>query len=124
MKFKCDECGAPTDNDQSWDLETLYTEGKPRRIEVHRCDKCEERFHRKIDWQSEGEAWNECTIICPYCGYEYEEYDAYAFEDGTHEEVECDGCGRKFDLEVETRREFSTKRSLCEMPDDYEGSEE
>jgi DNA-directed RNA polymerase subunit RPC12/RpoP len=61
----------------------------------------------------------EDNVICPYCGYKYDDYDAYCFQEGDTPEVECEACGRKFDLEVETRRVFSTKRSLCEMPDNY-----
>lgn len=112
--YKCTRCGAPTDNDQSFTVSTGY------RCEVHRCDECDRRLTREIHWTSEGEAINENTIICPYCGHEYESYDAYDFDEGTTEEVECEMCGRKFDLEVETRRLFSTKRSLCELPDDWE----
>ena len=32
--------------------------------------------------------------------------------------VECPECGNRFDVEVENIRYFSTKRSLCNMPDD------
>jgi DNA-directed RNA polymerase subunit RPC12/RpoP len=117
-KYKCTKCGAPTDNDQSF--EVIPIGGKePHRVEVHRCDKCDKRFHQELDWESEGETINENELTCPYCGYEYDTYDAYGFREGDTDEVECEACGRKFDLVVETRRVFSTKRSLCEMPDDY-----
>jgi hypothetical protein len=33
--------------------------------------------------------------------------------------VERPECGKKFDVEVEEKRTYSTKRSLCEMPDNY-----
>ena len=111
--YKCTRCGEPTDNDQSFALSTGYF------LEVHRCDKCDKRLHQQIEWENKGETFREDEIICPYCGYTYESYDAYGFDEGTTPEVECDGCGHKFDLEVEERRTYSTKRSLCEMPDDY-----
>lgn len=119
-KYKCQECGAPTDNDQSFTVPANITGGEPCRYEVHRCDKCDDRFHRELDWESEGETIREKNVICPYCGYEYDDYDGYTFDEGKTEEVECPACSRKFDLEVEVRRTYSTKRSLCEMPEDYE----
>lgn len=88
MKYICRNCGEPTDNDQSFDvqlgMETYH-------CDVHRCDQCDKRFHN----------------------------DTYSFDEGDTTEVECDFCGKKFDLRVETRRVFSTKRSLCEMPENY-----
>lgn len=122
-KYICTKCGAPTDNDQSFEVKPLCAMA-PRRIEVHRCDKCDKRFHQELDWESEGETIYEKKLICPYCGYEYDDYDAYGFLEGSTPEVECEECGRKFDLEVETRRVFSTKRSLCEMPENYGEEEE
>ena len=115
--YKCDKCGEPTDNDQSFTLTTVH--GPGRRYEVHRCDRCDKRFQLEIDWESEGETIREDTLICPYCGHEYDTYDAYDFEEGRTPEVECEICGKKFDLEIETMRLYSTKRSACEMPDDY-----
>ena len=111
-KFKC-KCGASTDNDQSFSLPdgSLF--------EVHRCDECDKRFKQEIDWESEGETFREDKVTCPYCGYEYEDYDGYQFDEGKTEEVECLECLRKFDVEVEVRRMYSTKRSLCEMPENY-----
>lgn len=111
--YKCTTCGAPTDNDQSFKLSSGDT------LEVHRCDECDKRFHQELDWESEGETFQEDTIICPYCGHEYDNYDAYDFDEGDTSEVECEICGRKFDLEVKVSRTYSTKRSLCEMPDDF-----
>lgn len=117
-KYKCQYCGAPTNNDQSVEFASGL------RIKVHRCDKCDKRWHQKLNWKCEGEAINENTIICPYCGHEYPEYRSYNFDEGSHEEIECEGCGRKFDLRVKMKRTFSTQRSLCEMPDDYGEDEE
>lgn len=124
-KYKC-RCGAPTDNDQSFTVPSCITGGEPSRYEVHRCDKCDKRFHQELDWESEGETIQEKEIICPYCEHKYDDYDAYAFDEGDHPEVECEICGRKFDLEIREVRTYSTKRSLCEMPENYgeEGGDE
>lgn len=119
-KFKCELCGAPTDNDQSFIVPACLTGGEPKRYETHRCDKCDKALDRQIAWESEGETINEDNVICPYCGYQYDDYDGYQFDEGKTEEVECPECSRKFDIEVETRRTYSTKRSICEMPDTWE----
>lgn len=116
-KFVCMTCGCATDNDQSFTLRDGFT------LEVHRCDACDRRFHLELDWESMGETIQESNIICPYCGYEYSDYDGYWFDGGEHSEVECESCGKHFDLEVRERRSYSTKRSLCDMPEDFDGEE-
>ena len=116
--FKCEKCGAATDNDQSFVL-TPICSTEPIHIEVHRCDECDKRWHQELDWECEGETINESKLICPYCDHEYDDSEAYYFDEGDTPEVECEMCGRKFDLTVETRRVFSTKRSLSEMPENY-----
>ncbi len=123
-KFKCTLCGAPTDNDQSFTVPAHITGGAPARYEVHRCDKCDKRFNQELAWESEGGTYKEKNVICPYCGYKYDDYDGYQFDEGKTEEEECPECGRKFDVEVEFSRTYSTKRSLCEMPEDWEGEDE
>lgn len=119
MKYICQKCGEPTDNDQSIDVKSMFGGFEPYHLDVHRCDKCDKRFHQELDWESEGETINKDKLICPYCECEYDDYDTYSFDEGDTSEVECDFCGKKFDLKVETRRVFSTKRSLCEMPENY-----
>lgn len=122
-KYKCDRCGAPTDNDQSFTSRAIP--GLPsKRYEVHRCDACDKRWQQELDWEVEGETLREDELVCPYCGASYEAEDAWHFDEGKTEEVECMFCGKKFDLEVEVSRTYSTKRSLCEMPDDYGEEEE
>lgn len=106
MSFKCSHCGKPTDNVKSY-------EG----IIIHTCDECEEQISKEVEWEYKNNHYREKTIICPYCDYEYEAYEAYVYEEA-EEEIECELCGRKFDLEVEDVRYFSTKRSVCEMPDE------
>lgn len=116
--FKCKDCGCETTNDQSFKLSdgTVF--------EIHRCDTCQTRFDMEIDWESKGETVFESSIICPYCGYEYSSYDGYEFECGDHDEVECECCGMHFDLEVRETRTYSTKRSLCDMPEDFDPEED
>ena len=123
MKYICRICGEPTDNDQSFDVSVNL---QVYHHEVHRCDKCEKKLSQQMDWEIEGETIGEDEIICPYCNFAYEDYDAYSFDEGNTDEVECPECGRKFDLNVEVKRTYSTKRSLCEMPENYgeEGEEE
>lgn len=119
MKYKCQYCGAETDNDQSFkSIIGDYI------FEVHRCDKCQERWDRELAWESKGETIDERELICPYCNAVYHDYEAYGFDEGETEEEECSNCGRKFDVEVKVERLYSTKRSLCEMPDDWNEEDE
>jgi DNA-directed RNA polymerase subunit RPC12/RpoP len=112
MKHTC-HCGKPTDNEHQY--------GK---ITCHTCDDCLRRIDNEVDFQSEGETYRESTIICPHCGHKYDFYDACGFEEGDYEETVCECCGKKFDLDVITIPYFSTKKSLCEMPEDYEPEKE
>lgn len=107
MSFLC-SCGNQTDNEE-------VIGG----IVLHTCDACLQRIHKETTWELEGEQYQEDTVICPYCGHEYEKYDAYGFDLGGEDEIECERCGKKFDLEVREVRLFTTKRSLCEMPADW-----
>lgn len=116
--FKCDLCGCDTTNDQSHTLRDGY------RLEVHRCDACDHRLDLEIEWECMDETVCENRIICPYCGYEYSDYDGYYYDEGLHQEVECECCGKHFELEVEVRRTYSTKRSVCDMPDDWDGEDD
>ena len=110
-EFICGHCGKPTKN-----TKFIYD------YVFHTCDECQRKMDIEYDWQSENEHCGENTIICPYCDYEYEGYDACQYEDN-ESEIECPLCGKKFDLEVRTITEYSTKRSLCEMPEDYQGND-
>lgn len=110
MKFVC-SCGNPTDNEKVIGSSVIHT-----------CDECLERISKEVDWEGENEYWHERTIICPYCDFEYDRYEAYNYE-ANEEEIECPACGQHFDLEVEDVRYFSTKRSVCDMPEDYKGKE-
>lgn len=110
MQYVCDYCGKPTDD--------VHTIGGIEK-EFHTCKACADKWSREYDYQSEGETTRERSIVCPHCGHEYEDYDAYGFDEGDTEGVECECCGKKIDLEVEHFRQYSTKRSLSEMPPDY-----
>ena len=113
MKYTC-RCGNPTDN-----MEIIGD------VTLHTCDSCKERISKEVAWESKNEHFREKTIICPYCDFEYELYDAYLYADEEKaEEIECPECGKKFDLEVEHITYFSTKRSVCEMPEDYEDGDD
>lgn len=116
--FKCKVCGCDTTNDQGFTFRDGY------HIEIHRCDACQKQFDREFEWEGRGERFQEEVIICPYCGYEYDNYDCYGFECGEHNEVECESCGKHFELEVRETRSYSTKRSLCDMPEDFDPEED
>lgn len=112
MKYICRDCGKPTDN-----IKIVCNS------EIHICDDCLKQLDREIEWEMENEHYHESAIICPYCDYEYEQYDSYYYDEG-HDIVKCRACGKNFNLEVEEIRYFSTKRNVAEMPEDWEGDEE
>lgn len=114
--YKCNRCGCDTPNSD----DIRASDGRLI-LTYHKCDACKKRFRLEYDFQCQGETLRETELVCPWCGYEYEPYDAYGFDEGDTKAVECRHCGNHFDLEIETRRLFSTKRSLCDMPDDYTG---
>lgn len=111
MAYKCDRCGKLTDNDQ---------------INIHVsnsciCDNCLKQLDRKIKWKLENEHWREDIIICPYCDCEY--YTSLYDEEGYYT-VKCPSCKKKFNLEVEEVRHFSTQRNIDEMPEYWDTVEE
>ena len=55
----------------------------------------------------------EDTIICPWCGYEYEDCWEYDF-DSDGEEFECEECGKKFDVQEKITYEYKSTRHPCE----------
>lgn len=114
MEFTCTSCGAGTNNtEQIGD------------IALHFCDACRERISREVKWESQGETWRKPNVICPYCGYEIDSEDsALFFEVGKTEEYACECCRRKFDVEVRVVRYYSTNRSACEMPEDWQPPED
>lgn len=114
--YKCTDCHCDTPNKKD-----LHRLDGSFLCSIHRCDACQKRFELELDFQSEGETIMETELICPWCGFVYEPYEAWEIEDGTG--IECTHCGQHFDLETETRKRYSTKRSLCDMPEDY-GKEE
>lgn len=113
MEFTCSSCGAGTNNtEQIGD------------VAIHFCDDCK-RIRREVKWESMGATWRKPNVICPYCGYEIDSEDsALFFEVGKTEEYACEWCQRKFDVEVRLVRYYSTNRSACEMPEDWQPPED
>lgn len=111
-KYVCGCCGKPTDN-----IKLIYG------IQINTCDVCQKKQDIEYRWQIKNEHFAENTIICPFCDFEYPNYELWEYSENDYE-VECPVCGKKFDLEVRVTMEYSTKRSLCEMPEDYQGDDE
>lgn len=113
--FQCCDCGCPTPN--SFDLGRLLN--NPHYI-IHRCDGCQTKLDLKFKFQYEGATYNTRDMICPWCGYLFADDEAWRYVvDGGGHEVQCPACVKHFDLEVENRPRFSTKRSLCDMPEGW-----
>ena len=112
-QFTCVRCGVHTDN-----AEQIGS------VTVHICDDCNLAIHREMKWSRQGETWRERTVVCPYCGYELDGYKSFQFELGETREHACECCHKKFDVRVVEVRYYSTKRSDCEMPEDWQPPEE
>lgn len=114
MEFTCTGCGKTTNNSE-----------QIGGVTVHFCDACNERITREVKWERMGENLRKPNVICPYCGYEIDSEDSDLFFDvGETEEYRCEWCLRKFDVEVRQVRYYSTKRSVCEMPEDWQPPED
>ena len=55
--------------------------------------------------------FDETVIFCPYCGEPQEPADCpdIAFDEGEHE-VDCEACGKTFELQTSTHFYYSTNR--------------
>lgn len=61
--------------------------------------------------RDELDTWHENKIICPYCGYEFEE--SWEYETGGEielEETECYDCEKTFHLSIEYDVQYTTTR--------------
>jgi len=85
------------------------------------CEDHHKEFEREYAWQSNTETFRENKVICPYCG-NVQYY--YPDDECAIDEYKCQECDRKFDIEVERIIYYSTKRSLCEMPEDFDPEED
>lgn len=47
------------------------------------------------------------TIVCPWCGYHYNQGDLFEYHDG---EWDCIECEKPFELTTEMYRDFTTKK--------------
>jgi uncharacterized Zn-finger protein len=98
----CGGCGKRT-ADTTWFDDKLY------------CQGCHDNLTKPLieafteDYES-GDCDNEDEIICPYCGYEND--DADAFDGGEPSEWNCQRCGLEFEIEVEVEysHTFTTRR--------------
>lgn len=113
LEHTCSGCGNPTHNEE--DIGG---------VKVHICNKCQLAIQKQIEFQSDNQHFRKDKIKCPWCDFEYEDYDGYAYDAGAEEEVECAECGKKFELQVEEIRYYSTKKAVSEMPSDYSGEED
>ena len=116
--YQCRCCGSPTPNSE--DLGKLL--GDTHYI-IHLCDDCNRRYELEYEFQRQGETISEPQIICPWCSYEFDCVES-GYYDSSEDEVECPVCGKHFDLEVLNRPRYSTKRSLCDMPENWQPDSE
>jgi len=88
--------------------------GKKRYEWQEVCWACKEDKEVKDIWgysKEKGEITNEKYVICPYCGEHYGEDDLNESTD-----LDCDGCGKTFLLEVDYDVSYSTYKNENEEP--------
>lgn len=105
--YKCCDCGKPTGNKRVISM----TRGND--LIIHRCDECQDKLSAEIEWQNE--QWQEDNIICPWCNDCFSEYEEMLqVTDSPYEDfvgtVKCPSCGKEFDLEIETKCTYTTKK--------------
>ena len=89
-------------------------------LTLHFCDACNDAIDREVRWESEGATHRKDQVICPFCGYEYDPYESLRFDEDETTDAACECCGRHFKVEVTTVRYYSTRRSISEMPPDWQ----
>lgn len=77
------------------------------------CKECENKRKKHLNKiktadLEEGVFENENRTICPYCGYEYEEWEDL-YEETGDEETECKKCDKTFIRTVEAKYTYTTK---------------
>lgn len=74
---------------------------------------CEQDYLDKLAEQlqnnEETETFREDKVICPYCGYVFEDDDSYFLNEGGGE-FECEECGNTFNFTAHVEITYSTKR--------------
>lgn len=109
MEYICDKCGNPTDNSWAYkdhfDIEWLTRTGLVDKV-VHTCDECEQAEVDFEEWQNE--QYKEDTIVCPWCGYEFESYENTYEEDS--DEIDCPSCGEPIEIEVHLEYSWTSRK--------------
>ena len=61
----------------------------------------------------------EKEIICPYCGYKFQDSWEFNDEDGKEQEVDCPECDKEFTMWTEVEITYSTRKMGCNDGHEY-----
>lgn len=89
--------------------------------------ECEKRWDEKFIWDYEHTHNSNDGAICPFCGHEHTAGGDYPeLYDESLCEMECDNCGRKFEIESISIWSWETKPCDDDYPelDEIESEEE
>ncbi len=108
MKKLCKECGEIKEM-FSWE-NTCYSCSKKLELERIQADVKEAQTTGDDPDTMSGE-----YVVCPYCGYAHETCLGYEdfpeiYEEGSHK-IECDECGKEFELETMVSRSWETRKA-------------
>lgn len=102
----CTVCGAPA-RERTVSRYTGY--------DTTECPACRRKSEAERRWRNE--QFMEDDVICPWCGHK----DCWSMEyDDEETEIECERCGRTFEVEIEVRRTYTTWRPEGDMPAGFE----
>lgn len=123
MKYICDTCGNPTDN--AWFCKDHFSKDILDRCNwwdkaSHTCDACEAEEKAKEEWKNEHLL--ESSIICPWCEYEFEDYEN-VYDEG-EDEIECPCCEKPIEVEARCDWRWTSRKPEKEYQNYRKGQED
>jgi hypothetical protein len=91
------------EKDSSWEE---HSKGLSKGLFVGISREGEAQQAKEREWEEKHE--NADTVVCPYCDYEYDEYEN-PYEDD-EKEIKCENCGKTFICETNISYSWSTRR--------------
>lgn len=99
LKYKCQDCGQPTDNITEFDVNKHH-------YEIHYCDDCRKEAEKIDKWQNEKIRTK--TMICPWCELEFD-WEDNIFEEGDGT-CNCPYCDKEIEYECEHLLRWTTRK--------------
>jgi hypothetical protein len=59
---------------------------------------------------TEFDTWYTERIVCPYCGYAFDDEDSSMFTHSNETDVDCDECGKRFHVTADYEVRYTTEK--------------